>query len=543
MGATDRKFGKTSGGTNDHGTSFLGALLEAYGYRLLGMLAFAQWLCKGLAWGFALTSMEFLLREYGIAGPKMQVYKAVAMLPWAMKPIFGMVSDLVPICGYQKAPYIIFVSFLAMAAHTTVGFDVHHNLEVQVIVACLAIGCLQVSVVDLLSEARYAAKIREHPERGPDLMTYVWGGITLGSLVATASVGWMIENFGPSRVYLLVALLVAMVLIPTSLNWLEEEKVAPEPILAKLSEQRELTFLVCLLGFSTILLVGVGLLQDSIWVNLAVALAVSVAVVSAFSLLLRPVIGRMNCFFFIQTVCVVDISGASFFFFTDGPDAFPRGPHFSTTFFASGLGVCVALLNLLGMFTYNRFMQHWRYHALFIFANLLLCAVNCTGILVYTRTNLTVGIPDEAFVLGTYGIWAIVHMWMWLPGIVLLSQLCPRGVEATMYALLAGCHNLGLSVASYAGACLLHSLNVVPSGAANEGHQFDNLWVAAAIQAVAPVCTLVMLPWMIPNARQTDKLLQAGDTATDGSLWQRFFGTRRLVQQYGATDTSTPTAA
>jgi hypothetical protein len=270
MGATDhRKHGKTSILVDDNGASFLGALLEAYGYRLLGMLAFAQWLCKGLAWGYALTSMEFLLRDYAVVGPRMQVYKAVAMLPWAMKPLFGMVSDLVPICGYQKAPYIILVSLVAVAAHTTVGLDVSHKLEVQVIVACLALGCLQVSVVDLLSEARYAAKIREHPERGPDLMTYVWSGITVGSLLATGSVGWIIENFGPARVYLLVALLAAMVLIPTSLNWLEEVKVAPKPIMAKLNEQRELTFLVCLLGSSTLLLVGVGLLQDSIWVNLA----------------------------------------------------------------------------------------------------------------------------------------------------------------------------------------------------------------------------------------------------------------------------------
>lgn len=443
----------------------------------------------------------------------------------------------------KKAPYIVFFSFLAVAACTTVGIGARHNLEVQAVVACLALGCLQVSVVDLLSEARYAAKIREHPERGPDLVTYVWGGITVGNLVATATVGWMIENFGPARVYLLVAVLAALVVIPTSLNWLEEERVPPEPILAKLSEQRELTFLVFLLGSSTLLLVGVGLLQDSIWVNLSVALVVSVAVVSAFSLLLKPVIGRMNCFFFIQTVCVVDISGASFYFFTDSRDAFPEGPHFSTAFFASGLGVCVAMLNLLGMFTYNRFMQHWRYHALFIFANMLLCVVNCTGILVYTRTNLLLGIPDEAFVLGTYSIWAIVHMWMWLPGIVLLSQLCPKGVEATMYALLAGCHNLGLSVAAYAGACILHALEVVPSGAPNESHQFDNLWVAAAVQALAPAVTLVMLPWMIPNARQTDKLLQAGDTATDGSPWQRLFGSRRSVPQYGAPDTCKPVAA
>ena len=33
-----------------------------------------------------------------------------------------------------------------------------------------------------------------------------------------------------------------------------------------------------------------------------------------------------------------------------------------------------------------------------------------------------------------------------------MSQLCPRGMEATMFALLAGCHNLGATISSNFGA-------------------------------------------------------------------------------------------
>jgi len=273
--------------------------------------------------------------------------------------------------------------------------------------------------------------------------------------------------------------------------------------------------------------------QDSVWVNLVVAGIVAIVVVSAFTLLLNPMIGKMNCFFFIQTCCVVDISGASFYFFTDNSSQYPQGPHFSKMFFASGLGVFIALLNLVGMVIYNKYMQHWRYHGLFLFANFLVCGVSLAALLVYTRYNLTIGIPDTVFVMSTWGVWAIVHMWMWLPGVVLLSQLCPRGVEATMYALLAGCHNLGLATASYLGASMLKVLDISPSGAVDEGHNFDKLWLAALIQAIAPVLTLAALPWMIPNAYQTEKLLDADAKATDGSPWQRIMG-RRRSSQYGS---------
>lgn len=511
-------------------------LKDCYGWKLLGMLAFSQWMCKGFVWGFCLSSMEFLFRDYAVSGPRLQVYKAIVMLPWAMKPIFGLLSDAVPILGYQKAPYIIMVSVLAVLAHVSLGFSPAGTLPIKGVVIALLFGCLQISVVDLLTEAKYAERIRQRPERGPDLMTFVWGGITLGNLFATGCVGFVIEHFGTHTVFAIAAVPAAIMIIPTWLNWLEEPRMTPEQVAVKQAEmwaQKEILFLVMLTGVATLSLVAVGLVQDSVWVNLAAALVVAVVVVTAFTVLLNPMIGKMNCFFFIQTCCVVDISGASFYFFTDNAEQFPQGPHFSKIFFASGLGVFVALLSLGGMAIYNRYMQHWRYHALFIFANCLVCAVSMFALLVYTRYNLVMGIPDTFFVMSTWGIWAIVHMWMWLPGVVLLSQLCPKGVEATMYALLAGCHNLGLATASYLGACMLKTLEITPSGAVNEAHQFQNLWLAALVQALAPMVTLVALPYMIPNALQTEKLLDGDAKAVDNSPWQRLMK-RRGSAQYGS---------
>ena len=50
--------------------------------------------------------------------------------------------------------------------------------------ACLLfLLMLHVSVTDLLSEAIYARRLRDRPEKGPAVLTYVWSGMTL--------VGWM----------------------------------------------------------------------------------------------------------------------------------------------------------------------------------------------------------------------------------------------------------------------------------------------------------------------------------------------------------------
>merc|ERR1719393_913264 len=170
--------------------------------------------------------MDFLLREYAVSGPKLQVYRAVIMLPWAMKPVFGLVSDCFPIFGYRKAPYIIAASIAAVCAHATVGFMPAGSIQIRLLVGCLLVGCMQASVVDLLTEATYAERIREKPEHGPDLMTYVWAGITVGNLFATASAGLIIEHLGAHRVNAILMVPAAMVIVPTCLNWLQETKLS-----------------------------------------------------------------------------------------------------------------------------------------------------------------------------------------------------------------------------------------------------------------------------------------------------------------------------
>lgn len=496
-------------------------LEKAYGWELLALLAVAQWLIKGVVWGFAHTTTDYLLRDYAVPGPKMQIYKAIVHLPWAMKPMFGLLSDRFPIMGYRKGPYIVITTIAAVAAYAAVGMLALKSLSVRGAVLCLAVGTMQASVADLLTEACYAEKIRERPEYGPDLMTYVWGGITVGNLLATSVVGIIIERFGSTTVYCIVAVLAGFMLVPVALGWLQEKRISSS---SRQHVRTELVVLVVITGAASVAMMLVGLLQDSIWVNVAVALGCSVVVLIAFSFLLSPIISLMNCFFFLQTCAAIDISGASFYFFTDDAAQYPDGPHFSKVFFASGLGLCVGLLNLVGMYIYNRYMQHWRYHGLFLFANSVLCVINLACILVYTRTNVALGIPDMFFVAGAWGAVGVASTWMWIPGIVLLSQMCPRGVEATMYALLAGCHNLGIAVASYIGACVLHVLNVAPRGEVGEQRQFDNLWVAALISAVLPMFTMALLPWMIPNAKQTEILLEPGSSPVTGAPFTRCFG-------------------
>merc|ERR1719491_1685897 len=89
----------------------------------------------------------------------------------------------------------------------------------------------------------------------------------------------------------------------------------------------------------TILLTFLGIFYESPGVNAAASLIVALVMLFSFSVVLRPIIAKVNAFSLIQTSMGFSISGASFYFYTDTPEAYPEGPHFSKEFFTSVLGI------------------------------------------------------------------------------------------------------------------------------------------------------------------------------------------------------------
>merc|ERR1712176_87829 len=121
----------------------------------------------------------------------------------------------------------------------------------------------------------------------------------------------------------------------------------------------------------------------------------------AFSITLNPLIAKVNAFFLIQTSLAVSTGGATFYFFTDTPEQYPEGPHFSLEFFISVLGLISSACSLLGISMYSRYMQGWTYRRLLWLTNSCAFGLSIFDVVVFTRLNISLGIPDKAFVLGT----------------------------------------------------------------------------------------------------------------------------------------------
>lgn len=63
--------------------------------------------------GIVFQPISFYLKELGWTPLDVTAYLALLNFPWIIKPVFGLVSDVVPLLGYRRKSYLVAASFLA----------------------------------------------------------------------------------------------------------------------------------------------------------------------------------------------------------------------------------------------------------------------------------------------------------------------------------------------------------------------------------------------------------------------------------------------
>jgi len=521
-------------------------------YKLLGFrfvcvtvmieLVLQAFVAGGGSGGLVGAPILLLLSTFKLPATRMQILETVATAPWQLKPLMGILSDSLYIGGYNKMPYIIITSLAGIISAVIIA--TFYPISPLLFTSLLFFIFLQIATGDLLLEARYVEKTKRSPASRPTLYAFIRFCSGFCQLASIGLVGLLISYHAPLQwLYLSPVLPFLVVAMMVYGNWAGEklydqarpltnllcqpcwfteqvtqdkEEAGPHTIqmpvigadTTKVKENWRIFLLALIIGAISIFTSVLGLFEMSTTYLFVASVLSAFIMIGCFFLLLERNVAKVLAFIVIQNMFSISLRAATFFFYTDPAEAYPAGPHFSRQFYVTVMGGVGILFSVLGVFIYGAFMHEWTYRRIFMVTSVLYIITCVPNILLFKRINVAWGIPDGLFILGSEVVQVVVGELNSMPFGVIMLSLCSPGMEASLYAIMAGSSNLGGAFASYQGAFVLEMLGVRPSGnMTGESAQFDNLWIASLISLSIQVVPLFFIHLLIPDAKQTQDLL------------------------------------
>jgi folate/biopterin transporter len=398
--------------------------------------------------GLARLATSFFLKDdLGLTPAEVAAMMGVVSLPWVIKPVFGFLSDSLPIFGYRRRSYLLLSSILGCGAWMAMGTVVHSAIAAMI---AITLCSLAIAVSDVIVDSIVVERIRDESQAETgSLQALCWATTALGGLVTAYLSGFLLEHLTIRNIFLITATFPLLVLITATL--IQDAKVAmPQNFGAAKSQLQK---------------IRVALSQKAIWL---------------------PVL-------FVFLWQATPSSDSAFFFFSTNDLGF--GPEF-----LGRVRLVTSVASLVGVWAFQRFLKAVPLRQIFLWSTLISVGLGMTSLILVTHTNRALGIDDQWFSLGDSLILTVMGQIAFMPVLILAAQLCPAGVEATMFAILMSICNLAGIVSHESGALLTHWLGVTDT-------HFENLWLLVLIANLATLLPLPMLRW-VPNV--------ATDTESEG---------------------------
>lgn len=123
----------------DGSTGGAGSLAESSDSPFITPVAFfvAAYLVQGVSQHFGILSQPlqfYLMQHEGLTAASVAGYMSLLMVPWIIKPVWGILSDFFPIAGYRRRSYLLLASALAGVSILCVPLLDHVNAMITVLV-------------------------------------------------------------------------------------------------------------------------------------------------------------------------------------------------------------------------------------------------------------------------------------------------------------------------------------------------------------------------------------------------------------------------
>jgi folate/biopterin transporter len=401
--------------------------------------------------GLARLAVSFFLKDELHLGPaEVSALMGVVSIPWMVKPLYGFVSDGLPVMGYRRRPYLILSGLLGVISWIALAKVVDQSWSATL---AIALGSLSVALSDVIVDSIVVERARgESLGTAGSLQALCWGSSAVGGLITAYFSGLLLEHLSVHQIFLITA---SFPLIVSAVAWL----ISETPITEKPDWQAVRHQLGQLKS---------AISQKSIWLP--------------------------TLFLFLWQA--MPTAESSFFYFSTNELGF-------TPEFLGRVRLVTSLASIAGIWTFQRFLKTVPFRKIFGWSIVISTVLGLSMLILVTHANRALGISDQWFSLGDSLILTVMGQIAFMPVLVLAARLCPPGVEATLFALLMSIVNVAGLVSYEFGALLTHWLGV------DETH-FEKLWILVLITNLSSLLPLPLLSWLPSNS---DMPAGEGDTA------------------------------
>ena len=529
-------------------------MIIIYGWPLVFMIISVMFGVKGAMIGLVGSSgLPYAQKYLKLTAIEMQKYGIVASFPWTVKPLIGMISDGFPIFGYNKRWYIAASSLVGSCAIyfiATYKFDRSNGLYY---IAGLTLINAQVAIADLLTEGKYAEAMRYNPNHSTSMVSYVWGNITLGGILATVLSYIALKDENYHLLFWMALPFAVQCFLTSASGLLPELKVkrtekgevvvddgeddegdevdamgvgdakksvtfADEDEETKKAnrQKRSMNMMAILMGVICVIIAGiqiVGLDESTI---LAITLISCVLLSMLIFFFLPRQLAKATFFLFITSVLSVSFGGAMTYWFTVDEKCNPGGPHFDYMYFTVYTSIVGQCSGIIGIWLFNIFFSKGSLRKAFWISSVISSLGSFFDYAIVKRWNVDyLSIPDKAFYMfGDAVLESIVGMMAYMPSVVLIAKMCPKNLETTMFAILASFANLGGSLSGSFGTFAMDYAGIktdLTSGSCN----WDNLPNLILVCGICmPLLAIPLTFIFVPNILMTDTITDFDNSST-----------------------------
>ena len=210
---------------NNHPANATAARSDAIrlGAIRLGALFGAIYFIQGIGEpteGLIAQPVRSLLLNWGQTPAQIATFMALISLPWSIKPLYGLISDFLPIFGSRRRSYLILTTAATALSLGYLFFVPPQSGAVQVLLWLLVIPTLGVAFSDVVVDALMVERGQPLGLTGR-LQSVQWAAMYAATIATGFLGGWLSQNHRQELGFLICAVATAISLV-LAIVWVRE---------------------------------------------------------------------------------------------------------------------------------------------------------------------------------------------------------------------------------------------------------------------------------------------------------------------------------